>query len=146
MTNGLEFQDKKLAADIAALDDDTLRQVVLATARQALELNEVTGAVIEEALAAAEAGAFGDTDLIGRLSAFADDIEVPYMKALDRDIVDEPVLVLFRKARAVTALYLALDGDIRAQAGNSVYEALFADVAPESVRALLPAAAKPPKK
>lgn len=113
---------------MAQLDDDALRRVALAAAAEAVRSVELEDPLIAEALAAAESQTFGDDALIKRLRDLADDIEDPYLSALDRDVVDEAMLVLFRQARAVTALYLALDDDIHAQAANAVYEALHAGV------------------
>lgn len=142
MNNALKLKSPKLAEATANYDNQQLRSLAGRAAERAVTRHSLEQPEVKAGLAALTSQAYGDQTLITNLSNLADRIEAPYVAALDRgeDVAaSQQLMAQFEQARAVTALYLALDTDIARDGGNAVYEALYAGVSEKEIQALLTA-------
>lgn len=147
MNSALATKNPELARLLNACNEEKLREVALKSAAKALyvtgatkTMNKWNARTVNSALESAEAEDFGNSEHIGKLRKLADEAEAQYLKHLDEDTLKKlppEVRAGFEKARALTALYLALDSDIKKQAGNAVYEALYAGVEVADVKRYL---------
>lgn len=119
-----------LDEDIATADPVTLRRVTQAVSEAALRATLLEDARAEAALRAVESASFGDSDERQHVKELEVELDSTAWDIQDRvelgDRSQEQYLEAFRRARAASTLWFALDEDPLHAAAESTYEAISA--------------------
>lgn len=128
--NSVELIDKELAACLERASSSQLRAAALAACRLALERTGLTDPIVEEGLKALANGNYSDVLLRSKLRSLVDRLDREHWRLkelIEQGRADEPPYPsAFHKARAVNAVYAALDSDAFEAAADSIYEAYHA--------------------
>jgi hypothetical protein len=110
--------------------EPTLREAAERAARQAVKATDLVGDPIEGALAALQRHEYGNSQVRAALRAFTDELDNKAWDIQDRaedgTASSEEYERAFRRARAATSLWCALDSDPSRAAKEATYEASFA--------------------
>lgn len=104
-----------------------LRTMAEGVVDAALRDAEIRSETVDSALAALRAGRYGESDERSATKALADELDEAAWDIQERvdagEAEQEDYLSAFRRARAATALWFALDDDPRTAAMEAAYEA-----------------------
>jgi hypothetical protein len=140
---GIIFPD--LEKDLKRLSPAGLRDVAAAAAREATRIIGIANTTVEEGIAALAGAHYGDPSLTGRLRSLVEELDGIQWDL--QDGVDEgrkekaAQSKAFREARAVNALYYALQANPLEAALEALYEAHAAIQDVPTIRKLLEASA-----
>jgi hypothetical protein len=139
MSTKLNQENPELATLLAGLDDTALQKTALRAAKAAIATTGADAPLVAQIIEQTPIP-FGDTEVRTQLDELADQIEGPYLDALDKgeDVENNPELMKrFQQARAITSLWFALSDNPQMDAADAMYEALHAGVKPEAIKQFL---------
>lgn len=127
MTWRLETIAADLVDELAHKPELRLRVAAEAVAVAALHATDIQDERIDQALAALRAGEYGDAVKRKAVKALADELDEAAWDIQEQvdtgDAYQHEYLAAFRRARAVTSLWFALDDDPMVAAMEAAYEA-----------------------
>jgi hypothetical protein len=116
-----------LVEELERREEAQLRVAAESVVRAALRAADVRDESVEQGLTALGAGRYGDPDVRSAVKGLADRLDElawDIQERVDAGEADQKdYLAAFRKARAATALWFALDEDPRTAAIEAAYEA-----------------------
>ena len=128
--NSLDLIAPDLSSLLAQAPEDELRTVAFTACTTALEKNHLVDANIDQALQALKLRNYGDSLLRRELACLVERLDIEQwdlQDKVDEGQVDQAAYeAAFKRARAVHAVYFALDPDPFVAATESLYEATAA--------------------
>ena len=143
MSNALELENQELAKIFANLDNKDKLHVAIEVARHAIEFNNITDKFVQDCSTNPE---YGSALKRKELQRIADEVESPYLDSLGKDkqiLEGSPLLVLFRKARAINSLYFALSDAPEDDYATALYEAIHSGLTPDIVNSIIDSVSQP---
>jgi hypothetical protein len=125
--NRFELVSRDLAKKLETLSEAQLRELGIAAVKIALERTGVTGEGVDEGLNAHAAGNFGDPLVLKKVESLVNELDKRQWELqakVESGSVDKSVqTIAFLEARAVHALFFALNQDPLTAAQETLYEA-----------------------
>lgn len=128
--NRLEMLDLNFSDMLTKASKMQQRKAAKLACKFALERTQIQEPIVRQGLEALELGRYGDSSILAKLQSLAnhlDEIQWDLQEKMESGGTDlSTYLAAFKRARAATALYFALNADALVAATESIYEAYSA--------------------